>query len=123
MSRAPVRLVSSCPDPAPRAPANRGFAPGGGRGRGREAGRAPAPLPDPVRWRGMMPAVWQAWLLGRWGNDPHRVGAVFGVRTQTARNWLEGLHAPTGGAASWAMMRPDWRAEILAAALRLGVAG
>lgn len=115
---APVRLVSSCQSPARLASQNRGFAPLDGRGRHRDAGR-PLPMPGTRAWREGFPRVWQLFLRDQFGGDPEVIAAAFEVRPQTARNWLEALHCPTGWVVSWAMMR--WRAEIAAAALRLGV--
>lgn len=115
---ASLRLVSSCQSPARPAPQNRGFAPLDGWGRHREAGR-PLPLPTTRAWRENFPRVWQAFLHDHFGGDPEVIAAAFQVRTQTARNWVQALHCPNGWVVSWAMMR--WRAEIAAAALRLGV--
>lgn len=117
-SGAPLRLASSCQNPAPAAPQIRGFAPLDGRGRHREAGRPPV-LPATRAWREGFPQVWQVFLRDQFGSDPEVIAATFGVRPQTARNWLEAAHCPTGWVVSWAMLR--WRAEIAAAALRLGV--
>ena len=80
---------------------------------------ASVPLPDPVAWRGAYPKIWQVFLLGRWGDDAQAVSEAFGVRRQTARNWLDGLHAPTGDVSARAML--VWHREILAAAVRVGV--
>lgn len=116
------RLIASCDAPAPAARQNRGFAPVDGRGRTRQAVRAagtPTPrLPDPAIWRTEFPAIWRAFLMARWGDDAIGIAAAFGVRVQTARNWLSGLHRPTGDVAARAMLA--WRAEILPAALRVG---
>ena len=123
MTKPSLRLVAASGASSRRAAAvsrqYRGFAPGGGRGRGRHTARAAGPLPDPIAWRGGFARVWQAFLLARWGTDPHAIAEAFGVRVQTARNWLDGLHVPTGDVAARAMLA--WRGEILAAALRVGV--
>ncbi|MCA2012417.1 hypothetical protein LCM17_13040 [Cereibacter sphaeroides] len=113
----PIRLIASSPEPAAPARQNLGFAPAGGRGRGIRQHRSARVLPDPVIWRGDFARIWCAFLLNRWGRDPHGIAEAFGVRVQTARNWLDGLHTPTGDVAARAVL--GWRAEILAAALRV----
>ncbi len=119
MPRPRVTLVASSPAPARPSPQTRGFAapPQGGRGRGRAAARRAS---GPLAWRADFARIWQLFLLDHYGADPHAVAAEFDVRVQTARNWLQGLHKPTGDVVAWAMLR--WRAEITAAALRVGVA-
>lgn len=124
MTRSPdLKLVHSQPAPA-RAPASRpirGFAPRGGRGRsaGDARGASGFALRDPLAFRAAFPAIWQRFLIARWGDDAHAIAAHFDVRVQTARNWLGGLHRPVGDVVAHAMF--THRAEIAAAALALGV--
>lgn len=103
-----LTLVSSNPAPIRGAPSpqNRGFAPLGGRGRGRWSAQATVvPHVDAMRWRAEFARVWQRFCLIRWGNDPHAVAEALSVRVQTARNWLAGLHRPTGDVAALAADR------------------
>lgn len=119
-----LTVASSSPHPAPPARQNRGFAPDGGRARGRYAARrahvvgdCAGVLPDPRAWRAQFPAIWQCFLLDQFGRDPHAVAEALGVRLQTARNWLDGLHRPTGDVVAVVMLH--WRRELLAAALKV----
>lgn len=119
-----LRLVASCPAPAAPGRQNRGLAPRGGRGRGRYAARQAAvvsdcalALPDPRAWKAQFPAIWQRFILARWGRDPHAASRDLGVNLQTARNWIDGLHVPTGDVVARAMLM--WRRELLAAAIQV----
>lgn len=122
--RLTVVTPSSCPArPVPSRP-DYSFAPVGGPGRSRGAARRAhvvrddiAGLPDARAWKAAFPAIWRAFLLDVWGDDPRAVAAAFGVRVQTARNWYLGQHAPSGDIVARAMM--GWRRQILRAGLRV----
>lgn len=74
-------------------------------------------LPDPRIWRAQFPAIWQRFLLDRFGGDPRVIADIMGVELQTARNWLGGLHRPSGDVAAAAMLH--WRRDLIAAALKV----
>lgn len=125
--RKPPELSIASASPAATAPARqkRGFAPSGGRGRGRAAARqahvisdCEFQLPDPRLWKAQFPAIWRQFLIDRFGDDPHAVKDGIGCNLQTARNWLDGLHVPTGDAVARQMLH--WRRELIAAALKVG---
>ena len=64
-------------------------------GRGRRCAPPGTPtlrLPIPPSG-GQSSAIWRAFLMARWGDDTIGIAAAFGVRVQTARNWLSGCTA------------------------------
>jgi len=50
---------------------------------------------DPLRFRARFAAYWADFLRQNYRNA-EEVSVAFGVRYQTARNWMDGANRPTG---------------------------